>query len=96
MPTLNRPVLYYLAIAVVQALLLSSGLFYRQPVLAAFTSTLALVGGLNLQLLGHQLRQRGTWLLAGALALLMAACPRGCTPRTSATGYGCAGCPRPL
>lgn len=72
MPVLNRSVLYYLAIALVQGALLLTFIHYRNPVLAVFCATLALVGGINLQLLGGAVRQRGTWLLVAGLALLMA------------------------
>lgn len=72
MPVLNRSVLYYLAIALVQGALLLTFIYYRNPVLAVFCATLVLVGGINLQLLGGAVRQRGTWLLVAGLALLMA------------------------
>ena len=42
MPALNHSVLYYLAIALVQGLLLISGLVLQQPVLGVFAGTLAL------------------------------------------------------
>lgn len=72
MPLLSRSVLYYLAIALVQGLLLLGVLLYREPVLGAFIVTAVLIGGLNLQLLGSAVRQRGTWLLVAGQTLLMA------------------------
>ncbi|NER61478.1 DUF4153 domain-containing protein [Pseudomonas sp. MAFF212428] len=72
MPALNRSMLYYLAIALVQGPLLISGYVLHQPVLGVFAGVLALVGGLNLQLLGSTVRRRGTLWLVSGLALLMA------------------------
>ncbi|AKA21791.1 DUF4153 domain-containing protein [Pseudomonas chlororaphis] len=71
MPVLNPSLLFYIAIALVQGLLLVSGLVYRQPALASASLMLALVAGVNLQLLGNALLERGTWLLVIGFSVLM-------------------------
>lgn len=72
MPVLNRSLLFYIAIALVQGLLLSASLFYHQAELYTFARTLAVVAGINLQLLGRDVRERGTWVLVVGLSLLLA------------------------
>jgi len=72
MHVLNRSLLFYIAIALVQGLLLSGSLFYRQAELSTFACTLAAVAGINLQLLGSAVRERGTWALVIGLSLLLA------------------------
>lgn len=72
MPALSRSLLFYIVIALVQGALLVSGLIYPQPALAAGSCTLALVAGINLQLLGSAVRERGTWALVLGLSVLLA------------------------
>ncbi|NBF07611.1 DUF4153 domain-containing protein [Pseudomonas sp. Fl4BN1] len=72
MPALSRSLLFYIVIALVQGVLLVSGLIYPQPALAAGSCTLALVAGINLQLLGSAVRERGTWALVLGLSVLLA------------------------
>lgn len=71
MPALNRSLLFYLAIALVQGLLLSGSLLYHQPGFSVAACTLVLVAGVNLQLLGSAVRERGTWALVAGLSVLM-------------------------
>ncbi|TVT86542.1 DUF4153 domain-containing protein [Pseudomonas sp. H3(2019)] len=72
MPALNRSLLFHIAIALVQGLLFSGSLFYRQPEFSIFACILALVAGINLQLLGSAVRERGTWVLVTGFSVLMA------------------------
>ncbi|ROL73365.1 hypothetical protein BK634_01205 [Pseudomonas chlororaphis] len=72
MPAPNHSLLFYLVIALVQGLLFVSGQMHDVPALAFACCTLAVVGGVNLQLLGRAAWQRGTWCLVIALSLLMA------------------------
>lgn len=73
----SRSLFFYLAIGLVQGLLLWWGLSLGeaprgQASLACALNTLSLVGGLGLQLLGGHSRERGALLLLGGLAGLMA------------------------
>lgn len=72
MPLRNRSLLFYIAIALVQGGLLSVSLSLRRIELYTFFGTLAVVAGINLQLLGSEVRQRGTWILVVGLSLLLA------------------------
>ena len=72
MPAPNHSLLFYLVVALVQGLLFVSGQMHDVPALAFACYTLAVVGGVNLQLLGRAAWQRGTWCLVIALSLLMA------------------------
>ncbi|WP_025131007.1 DUF4153 domain-containing protein [Pseudomonas sp. PH1b] len=71
MPALSRSLLFYIAIALVQGLLLVAGLLHEQPAVSSALWTLALVAGSNLQLLGSAVRERGTWALVIGLSVLL-------------------------
>ncbi|HLD66124.1 MAG TPA: DUF4153 domain-containing protein [Pseudomonas sp.] len=72
MSWLSRTLSVYLAIGLGQGLLFWWILGLESPGLSAAVATVALVGGINLQLLGGGLRSRGAVLLAAGLALGMA------------------------
>lgn len=72
MPWLSRTLSAYLAIGLGQGLLLWLCLALESPGLSAAVATVALVGGINLQLLGCGPGQRGAVLLAVGLTVTMA------------------------
>ena len=73
MLTLERSVMTYLAIGLVQGLLLWLATSMDDPGVWYALITAVLVGGINLLLLGENIRQRGTvWLVLGLTAVMTA------------------------
>lgn len=73
MLTLERSVMTYLAIGLVQGLLLWLATSMGDPGVWYALITAVLVGGINLLLLGENIRQRGTvWLVLGLTAVMTA------------------------
>ena len=73
MLTLNRSVKTSLTIGLIQGLLLWLASTLNDPGVRIALATVVLVGGINLLLLGDNVRQRGTaWLVVG-LTVVMAA-----------------------
>ena len=73
MLTLNRSVKTSLTIGLIQGLLLWLASTLTDPGVRVALATVVLVGGINLLLLGDNVRQRGTaWLVVG-LTVVMAA-----------------------
>ncbi|MEI7236589.1 DUF4153 domain-containing protein [Pectobacterium brasiliense] len=64
---------FYLAIGLLQGLLLVAALEMKEGALQGMLITMAVVGGISLQLLERTLFVKKTWLLAGVLTVLMTA-----------------------
>lgn len=73
MPAPHRSLIYYLALGLIQGLILLALYELRLPLLTATLGTAALIAILNLQLLGTAVKERGTWLLVLAQTAVMAA-----------------------
>ncbi|WP_240345906.1 hypothetical protein [Pectobacterium brasiliense] len=64
---------FYLAIGLLQGLLLVAALEMKEGALQGMLITIAVVGGISLQWLERTLFVKKTWLLAGELTVLMTA-----------------------
>lgn len=73
MPALSPSLYFYLLVGALQGLLLLSALWLEIPWISTMLVTLATVGGINLQLLGRSVLQRGTWVLVALMTLVMTA-----------------------
>ncbi|MDD0973598.1 DUF4153 domain-containing protein [Pseudomonas fontis] len=73
MPALNRSLPLYLAIGLVQGLVLLGLSLLDIPLLTVAVGSVVLVGGTLLQLLGTAVKVRGTWVLVLGLTVLIAA-----------------------
>ncbi|GFM51550.1 DUF4153 domain-containing protein [Pseudomonas cichorii] len=67
MSVLKGSLPFYLVVGLLQAAAMIGAWEFEK----SFVAVAALVFGVNLQLLGNQFRQRGAWILAGLLALVM-------------------------